>query len=118
MSLAGEIVLTIGIDERIAWRQRCADLVMVDDDHVDTAPCRHLKRLVAGRAAVDGDDEAGAVVDQLFDRLWVGPISLEDTIRDIDFRIEPEMLEEARHQRRRCGAVDIVIAEDHHLLAP
>ena len=60
MAEAGKVVLPVGIDERERLRQRLGRLVMIEHDHVEAEPRRLLERLVAHRAAIDGDDELRA----------------------------------------------------------
>ena len=68
-------------------------------------------RIVAGRAAIERDDQRCARVDQLVDRRDIGAIALEDPVGDVDLRIEPEMPQVTRHQCAGTGSVDIVVAE-------
>ena len=51
------------------------------------------------------------------DRLDVRAVALEHAVGDVDHRIEPAVAQEARQQRRRGRAVDVVVAEDRDLLA-
>ena len=117
MALAREIVVAVGVDHRHAFRQRAADLVMVEHDHVGARrACRGDRRAAVG-AAVDGDDQLGAARHQLAHRLGIGAVALEDAVGDIDLRAEPEMRQEALEERGGSRAVDIVVAEDRHPLA-
>ena len=93
-----------------------ADLVVVEHDHVDAALLRPLQRGEAGRAAIDADDQAGAAVDEVVDRLDVRPVALEDAVWDVDARRAAERGEHAVQERRRRRAVDVVVAEDRHQL--
>ena len=60
MAEARKVVLPVRIDERERLRQRLGRLVVVEHDHVEAEPRRGLERLVADRAAIDGDDEPRA----------------------------------------------------------
>jgi len=100
MPLPRQVVLAVRIDQRHAWRQVRADLMVVDDNNIDAARFCSSKRFVAGRAAVDGHDQACTIVDQLVDRCWVGAVALENTVGNIDFRIDAKMAQEPEHQRR------------------
>ena len=51
------------------------------------------------------------------DRLAVRPIALEDAVRDVDQRIERRSAQKAARERRRRGAIHIIVAEDRDLLA-
>ncbi len=117
MPLPRQVVLAIGIDQGQARRHFVAHLVMVDDNYVDAALARHRQRLKAGRAAVDGHDQSGAAFDQLADRCRIGAVAFEDTVGNVDLRLQAEMGEESRQQRRGRGAVDVIVAEDRHALA-
>jgi hypothetical protein len=55
---------------------------------------------VTGGAAIDGDDQPGAIVDQLVDRRRIGAVTLKDPIGNVDVRLDAEMAEKAEHQRR------------------
>ena len=118
MALPGEIVLAVGIDDGNGVRQRAADLMMVEHDDVGAGRLRRVDRGRAVGAAVDGDDQRGAAADQLAHRLGIGAVAFEDAVGDVDFGRHAEMREEALEQRRRGRAVDVVVAEDRHALAP
>ena len=90
---------------------------MVDDDDVAGERRRTCERLGAGGAAVDGDDEAGAVFDQALDRRDVRPVAFEQAVGDVDARFQTVMLEEAPEQRRGGRPVDVVVAEERDSLA-
>lgn len=49
-------------------------------------------------------------------RFDVGAIAFKDTVRNVDQRIEPAVPQMPGEQRRRGRAVDIIVAEDRHLL--
>ncbi len=113
----GKVVLAVGIDQSACRRPLGAEFVMVDHHHVDAERLRLGQRLEAGRAAVDRDDQAGALPGQHAQRLRVRPIALEQAVGDIDGGVEPLMAQEARKQRRRRGPVHVVVAEDGDALA-
>ena len=114
---AGEIVLAVGIDHGDRRRPLGAKLVMVDHHDIDAKRPGLGERFEAGGATVDRHDQAGALPGQRAQRFRVRPVALEQAIGDIDQRVEPLMAQEARQQRRRRCAVDIVIAEDGNALA-
>ncbi|MNE79828.1 hypothetical protein D3C80_1763490 [compost metagenome] len=72
---------------------------------------------MAGGAAINRHDQGRAIGGKLLHRRRVRPITLENTIWNIDFRRQPEMCEKPIHQRGRRGAINVIIAEDRHLLA-
>ena len=57
MSLAGEIVLPVGVEHREGRRQLLVGLVMVDDNDIGAASVGGLDGRAGGGAAIDGDDE-------------------------------------------------------------
>ncbi len=117
MTELGEIVEPVRIDDHRVG-QFLVGLVMIDDDGVEPEPLRLGERLEARGAAVHGDEQPRAALGERADRLDVRPVSLEDAVGNVDQRIEPAAAQEAREQRRRGRAVDVVVAEDGDLLAP
>ncbi len=116
MAERGEIVVAVRIDDR-RLGQLLVGLVMVDDDGVEAEPRGLRERLEARRAAVDGDEELRAALGEPTDRLDVRPVALEDAVGNMEQRIEAAAAQEAREQRRRGRAVDVIVAEDGDGLA-
>jgi len=114
---AGEVVLAVGVDDGDGRRQLGAHLVMVEHHRGMAERGSDAERLDARRAAIDGDDQRGALVHQRADGVGIGTVALEDAVGDIDARRQPLGGQEAGEQGRGRGAVDIVIAEDRDLLA-
>ena len=71
---------------------------MVDDQHIDAPAPRMGDRPVAGGAAIEGDDEARAGVDQLVHGRDIGAVALEDAVGNMDLRLDAEMAQVAGHQ--------------------
>ena len=117
MAEAGEIVEPVRIDQRVDLRQLGAGLVMIDHDHGHAEPLRFGQRLDAGGAAIDGDEQRGALGRQPANRFDVGAVAFKDAVGNVDQRIEPAMAQMPGEQRRRGRAVDVVVAEDRDLLA-
>ena len=117
MAEAGEIVEPVRIDQRVDLRQLRAGLVMVDHDDRHAETFCFGERLDAGGAAIDGDEQRGALCGQRTHGFRVGPVALEDAVGNVDQRIKPAMAQMPGQQRRRGRAVDIVVAEDRDLLA-
>ena len=117
VSEARHVVLAVGIDDGAGARQLLVGLVVIDDDDVAAELAGPRQRLAAGGAAVDGDDELRAVLDQPFDGRWVRAVAFEQAVGNVDARLQPVVREEAAHQGGRRGAVDVVVAEDGHRLA-
>ena len=116
MAQPREVVRPVRIYQRIDFRQFFAGLVMVDDDDRHAKLPRFRQRLDTGGAAIDGDEQRGALSSQRAHRLDVGAIALEDAVGDVDQGIEPAMAQMPGQQRRRGRTVDVVIAEDRDLL--
>ena len=117
MAEPGEIVEPVGIDHRERGRQHFVGEMMIDHDHIEAEPLRFGERLVAGGAAIDRDQERGALPGERAHRIDVGAVAFEHPVRDMDQRIEAGVAQEARQRRRRGRAVDVVVAEDRDGLA-
>ncbi len=85
---------------------------MIDDDDRHPEPSRFGQRLEAGGAAIHRHQQRGALARKHTDRLGVGAVALEKPVGNMNQRIKPAMAQVPCQQRRRSGAVDIVIAED------
>ncbi|MHC2406510.1 hypothetical protein ACVMGC_011054 [Bradyrhizobium barranii subsp. barranii] len=72
---------------------------------------------MSGGAAIDGDEQRGALGGQRADRFGVRAVAFENPVGNMDQRIEPAMAQMPGEQRRRGRAVDVVVAEDRDLLA-
>jgi hypothetical protein len=90
---------------------------MVDDHHVDTELFRLLQRLDAGRAAINTDQEGGAALRQRPHRFHVRAIAFKQAVGNMNKRVEAALPQIACQHRRRCCAVDVVIAENRDTLA-
>ncbi len=75
---------------------------MIDDDDVETEPGRLRQRLMAGGAAIDGDQQFRAARGQRADGLDIRPIAFENAVGDMDDRIEPAV------RRKRASVADEV----------
>jgi hypothetical protein len=73
--------------------------VVVNDDHIRSAPRRLCQCLVTGRAAIHGDDQTGPAVDKLADGCRIRAVALEDPVGNVDLADNAEMPQEALHQR-------------------
>ena len=118
MAEAGQIVGPVRIDQRVDLGQFVAALMMIDHDHRHAEPPRFGQRLEAGGAAIHRHQQRGALAREHADRLGIGAVAFKDPVGNMNQRVEPAMAQVPRQQRRRGGAVDIVIAEDRDLLAP
>ena len=75
---------------------------MVEHDDVEAEPRRRLERLVAHRAAVDGDDEPRAARGEALDRLGVRAVAFGDAVGDMDDRLDAAGGEIFARGARRC----------------
>ena len=78
---------------------------------------RFGKRLDAGGAAIDGDQERRAARGERAHRLDIRAVAFEQPVGNVDERLDAAMAQKPRQQRRRGRAVDVVIAEDRDRLA-
>ena len=111
MAEPGDVVLPVGVHERCHVGEALVGLVVIDHDDVGAQGGSDRERIEARRAAIDGDDEFRAVLDETFDGLGIGAVALGEAIGNIDARIEPVRLKKTLQQRGRAGAVDVVVSE-------
>ena len=78
------LIEAVRIDERRRDRQQRLGDVMIDDDHVESALRGFGERLMGGRAAIDGDNDARALPPQKSECWGIRPVTLAQAIRDID----------------------------------
>ena len=100
MAEAGEVVAPVRIDDRQGRRQLFVGLMVIDDDDIHAELVRFRKRRDAGGAAIDRDQERRALLGQRAYGFDVGAIAFEQTVRNMDQRIEAAMAQKAREQRR------------------
>ena len=117
MAEAREIVGPVRIHQRIDLGQFVAALMMIDHDHRHAEPPRFGQRLEAGGAAIHRHQQRRALAGEHAHRLDIGAVAFENPVGNMDQRIEPAMAQMPGQQRRRGGAVDVVVAEDRDLLA-
>ena len=98
MAEAREVVLAVGIDDGGDLGQPLVGLVVVDDDHVGAERGGGSERGDAGGAAVDGDDEAGALAGERGDRLRAGAVAFGHAVGNVDACLAAVRGEEALHQ--------------------
>ena len=91
--------------------------MVIDHHHVRPERPRHRQRGNAGGAAIDRDDQLGAIPGQRLDRRRVGAVALEHAIGNVDARLQAMRAEEALHERGRACAIDVVVAEHGNALA-
>ena len=117
MPQAREVVLAVGVDERRHLGQPLVGLVVVHHHHVHAETPGGGQRLEAGGAAVERQDQRGALPDQALDGADVGAIALGHAVGDVDARLETVRGEEQRHLRAGAGAVHVIVAENGDPLA-
>ena len=90
---------------------------MVEDDRVEPKARRLGERLVARRAAIDGDEKLRAALGERADRLDIRAVALDDPVGNMDQVRRAAGAQVLGEERRAAGAVDVVVAEDRDDLA-
>ena len=112
MAEARQIVGAVRIDDRNRRRQLLVGLMMIDHHRVEAELLGFTERFQAGGAAIDGHQQLDAALGEGADRVDVRPVAFENPVGNMHQRIEPAVAQIAREQRRRSGAVHVVVAED------
>ena len=73
--------------------------MMVDHDRVEAKLFRFGERLDARHATINSNQQFRTALGERSDRVDIGPISLEDTIRDVNDRIQPATTQIVAQQR-------------------
>ena len=94
----------VGIDRRVPWH------VMVRDDDVQTSLARRTNGLVAGDAAVDGQQKTAVVGAGFLDRLGGQAVAVIDAVRQVALRVGAVTAEYPGGQGGSGDAVGIVVA--------
>ena len=93
--------------------------MVVGDDHVDAALQGVVRLVDGGDAAVNGDDERDVVgALEARDRVHVQAVALLDAVGDVRVHGHAAAAQIVREHARRRDAVDVVVAEDGHVLPP
>ncbi len=106
------LVEPVRVDDRDGPRQQRLGDVMIDDDHLEPGLRGIVQRQVGRGAAIDGYDDAHALLAQAQQSLGIRAVALAQPIRDIDSSSRPGRCKEPRQQRSRGRPVAIVIAKD------
>ena len=112
----GMLVQTIGVHQRKGFGKLRRAFMMIDHDDVHAGRLGHRQRLERLCAAIDGDDQARALARQPHQRLARGAIALHQPVGDIGFGMQAKVAQQADEQRRAGRAIDVIIAEDAHIL--
>src|SRR5437016_8487711 len=91
--------------------------MMIDDHAIKAKFSRFGERLQAGDAAIDRDQNLYTTLGEGPDGLRIRSIAFENTVRDMDDRIQPAMPQVAAEQCRCRAAVDTIVAEDGNAFA-
>jgi len=92
--------------------------MVVQHDDVEAEVAGDGEGLVADGPAIHGDQQRGALAGEHADGVGVGAVALEDAVGDVQQRFgRPGGAPIVDQQRRRAGAVDVIIPEDRDLLA-
>ena len=87
-------------------------IVMVGDDQIDAALASDEGGFDGGDAAIDGDDEFGAVVDDLGQGLGIQAVSFVDAMGNVGFDFSAEEGDGVPENAGGGDAIDVVIAVD------
>ena len=112
--LPRHVVLAVRVDDRVDLGKALVRLMVIDDEDVGAETARQCQRFVARRAAIDRDDQPGALADQRLDGTGVRSVALEQPIRNVDPRRRFVVPQKPRQQRRRAGAVNVVVAKNRN----
>ena len=111
-AIVGPVRIHMGEGRRI-----CLHGVVIEHDRVQAAVAGRFHRVMGGRAAIDGDEQAGAPFPQGADAGGGRAVAFGQPVRHVKKRLALHPMQEPEQQRRRTGAIDIVIAEDGDGLA-
>ena len=111
MPLAREIILPVRIDDGEGGRQGLVRLVMVDDDDVCTSRVGGGDGRMRGRAAVDGEDEAGSLLCESREGRFRRAVAFGEAVGDVGRARLAMGAQEALDQGGRGRAVHVVITE-------
>ena len=112
--LPRHVVLAVRVDDRFDFGEALVSLVVIDDEDVGAETPRQRQRFVACRTAIDRDDQPGALGDQCLDGTGVRPIALKQAIRDVNPRRRFVVRQKPRHQCRRAGSVNVIVAKNRN----
>jgi hypothetical protein len=117
MSLAREIVLTVGVEHRKGRRQLLVGRVVVDDNDLGAASVGGLDGSAGSGAAINGDDESRPLVGKPGERGWRRAVAFAEAVGDVGCRTLPVGAQEALDERHGGCPIDVVIAENGDGLA-
>ena len=118
MALPRQIILAVGIDHRMRRsRQFAANLMVVEHHHIGAGSLRRLDRRRAVGAAIHRDDQR-CLPRQLLHRCRIGAVTFKNPVRDVNPVGNAVMGQEPRQDRRRTGAIHVIITENRHVLVP
>ncbi|MBV8561704.1 MAG: hypothetical protein JOZ56_01300 [Actinobacteria bacterium] len=86
--------------------------MVVGDDHLEPVSLRLLDLGDGGDAAVDGENEAAALVGEAREGLAANAVALVEAARQVPRDVGAELAQEQDGERRRGDPVDVVVAVD------
>ena len=86
--------------------------MMIRDDQIHAAVFGDFGLLDGGHAAVDGDDEFGALIADLGDGLGVEAVTFLNAVRDVKLDLAAQQGDGVPEDAGGGDAVDIVVAVD------
>ena len=112
------VVLALGIQHGHRRRQFLFGKMMVADDDIDAVSCRDLDFLNGLDAAVEGNQQAEAIVSRPLYALVRHSVSFFVTVGNVEIHLVGKALQEGIHQRHGGSAINIIIAIHENLLSP
>ena len=106
------------VHNRIRVRQRIVALVVVGDHHLHAKLARHSDLLVRRDARIHCDQQAGALLIELFHRLARQAVALAQTVGDVIFAYCADAAQIIHHDTGCSDAVHIIVPIDYNMLAP
>jgi len=105
------------VDESGRGRGGRGDLVMVENDDVDTASAKFGDCLDCSRAAIHCDEERGGnLVKTIPDAVLSEAVALVESMWEVWASVPAELCEDLDEQCGRGDAVNVVVAEDGDVL--
>eukprot|EP01136_Pigoraptor_vietnamica_P020327 Opistho-1_new@69082 len=112
------LVEPVGVHQRQGDGQLRRAFVVIDHDHFGARLAGFGQRVEGHRAAIDRDDQVGALALQPHQRFARRAIAFHQPVWDVGARVEAQVAQQPDQQGRRCRAVDVIVAKDRHRLAP
>jgi hypothetical protein len=91
--------------------------MVIGDDEIDAALFGDLSGFYGGDAAVDGDDELGAAVDDLAEGVGIEAVAFFEAVGDVEVDFAAQDVDGVPEDGGGGDAVDVVVAVDDDFFA-